>query len=48
MILADTFDWGTFPDAFRFIVDHPALLWDKTVQHLALSRLWRADDLLPA
>jgi len=36
-LLADTFDWGTFPDAFRFIVNHPALLWDKTVQHLALS-----------
>ena len=31
------FNWGTFPDAIRFIGDHPHLLWDKTVQHLALS-----------
>ena len=30
-LLADTFSWGTFPDAIRFIVDHPHLLWDKTV-----------------
>ena len=37
MILADTFDWDTFPDAIRFIRDHPHLLWDKTLQHLALS-----------
>ena len=29
--------WGTFPDAIRFIGDHPHLLWDKTVEHLALS-----------
>lgn len=36
-MLADTFDWETFPHAFRFIADHPHLLWDKTLQHLALS-----------
>ena len=36
-LLADTFNWGTFPDAIRFIGDHPHLLWDKTVAHLALS-----------
>jgi osmoprotectant transport system permease protein len=37
VILADTFSWGTFPDAFRFIGDHPGLLWDKAVEQLALS-----------
>jgi osmoprotectant transport system permease protein len=36
-ILADSFSWGTFPDAIRFIVDHPGLLWHKSVQHLELS-----------
>jgi osmoprotectant transport system permease protein len=36
-LLAASFDWGTFPDAVRFIRDHPHLLWDKTLQHLALS-----------
>ena len=37
MILADTFSWSTFPDAVRFVVDHPSLLLDKTGDHLALS-----------
>ncbi len=37
MILADTFNWGTFPDAIRFIGDHPGLLWDKSVEQLHLS-----------
>jgi osmoprotectant transport system permease protein len=37
VILADNFSWGTFPDAIRFIGDNPGLLWDKTVEHLALS-----------
>jgi osmoprotectant transport system permease protein len=37
VILADTFSWGTFPDAIRFIGDNPGLLWDKTVEHLELS-----------
>jgi osmoprotectant transport system permease protein len=37
MILADSFDWGTFPDAIRFIGDNPRLLWDKSLQQLALS-----------
>jgi osmoprotectant transport system permease protein len=37
VILGDTFSWGTFPDAIRFIGDHPGLLWDKTVEHLELS-----------
>jgi len=36
-VLADTFSWGTFPDAIRFIVDNPGLLWHKSVQHLELS-----------
>jgi osmoprotectant transport system permease protein len=37
VILADSFDWGTFPDAIRFIGDNPGLLWDKSLQQLALS-----------
>jgi len=37
VILADTFNWGTFPDAIRFIGDHPGLLWHKSVEHLELS-----------
>jgi osmoprotectant transport system permease protein len=36
-VLADTFSWGTFPDAIRFIVDHPGLLWHKSAEHLELS-----------
>ena len=37
MIFSSTFEWSTFPDAFRFIAENPDLLWDKTLQHLALS-----------
>jgi osmoprotectant transport system permease protein len=37
LILGDTFSWGTFPDAIRFIGDHPGLLWHKAVEHLELS-----------
>jgi len=37
VIVADSFDWGTFPDAIRFIGDNPGLLWDKSLQQLALS-----------
>jgi len=37
VILADTFDWGTFPEAIRFIGDHPGLLWDKSLEQLHLS-----------
>jgi osmoprotectant transport system permease protein len=37
VILSDSFDWGTFPDAIRFIGDNPGLLWDKSLQQLALS-----------
>ena len=37
MIVADVFQWSTFPDAIRFVGDHPGLLWTKTVEHLELS-----------
>jgi osmoprotectant transport system permease protein len=37
VILADTFEWSTFPDAIRFIGDNPHLLWDKSLQQLGLS-----------
>jgi osmoprotectant transport system permease protein len=37
MILGDTFNWGTFPDAIRFIGDHPGLLWEKSVEQVHLS-----------
>ena len=37
MILADSFSWGTFPDAIRFIGHHPGLLWDKSLEQLGLS-----------
>jgi osmoprotectant transport system permease protein len=37
VILADTFSWGTFPDAIRFIGDHPNLLLHKAAEHLELS-----------
>jgi osmoprotectant transport system permease protein len=37
VIFSSTFEWSTFPDAFRFIAENPDLLWDKTLQHLALS-----------
>jgi osmoprotectant transport system permease protein len=36
-VIADAFSWGTFPDAIRFIADHPHLLLDKTLEHLELS-----------
>ena len=36
-LLADSFSWGTFPDAIRFIGDNPGLLWHKSVQHMELS-----------
>jgi osmoprotectant transport system permease protein len=36
-VLAETFSWGTFPDAIEFIVDHPRLLWHKSAEHLELS-----------
>jgi len=37
VILADTFEWSTFPDAICFIGDNPGLLWDKSLQQLGLS-----------
>jgi osmoprotectant transport system permease protein len=37
VILADNFTWSTFPDAFRFIGDHPGLLWHKAAEQLVLS-----------
>jgi osmoprotectant transport system permease protein len=37
MIVADAFRPGTFVDAFRFIGDHPHLIWTKTFEHLQLS-----------
>jgi osmoprotectant transport system permease protein len=37
LILGDTFSWGTFPDAIRFIGDNPGLLWDKSLEHLELA-----------
>ncbi len=37
MIVADSFSWGTFPDAFRFIADNPGLLWHKSLEQLGLS-----------
>jgi len=36
-LLADSFSWGTFPDAVRFVADNPGLLWHKSVQHMELS-----------
>ncbi len=48
MILADTFSWGTFPDAFRFIGDHPHLLLVKTGEHLKLSMVALAIGLVIA
>jgi len=36
-MLADTFSWGTFPDAIRFIGNNPDLLWHKSLQQLGLS-----------
>jgi osmoprotectant transport system permease protein len=37
VILADNFSWGTFPDAIRFIGNHPGLLWHKSLDQLLLS-----------
>jgi osmoprotectant transport system permease protein len=37
VIVADSFSWSTFPDAVRFIGDHPGLLWHKSLDHLVLS-----------
>ncbi len=37
MTLADAFQPGIFLDALRFIADNPGRLWDKTVEHMALS-----------
>jgi osmoprotectant transport system permease protein len=48
VILGDTFSWGTFPDAFRFIGDHPHLLLDKTGEHLKLSMVALAIGLVIA
>jgi osmoprotectant transport system permease protein len=36
-LLADAFRPGTFPDALRFLGDHPGLMWTKIVEHLELS-----------
>jgi osmoprotectant transport system permease protein len=36
-LLADTFRPGTFVDAVEFVVENPSLIWDKTLEHLALS-----------
>jgi osmoprotectant transport system permease protein len=38
MILAyDSFRPHTFIDAFRFMADNPALMWQKTAEHLQIS-----------
>jgi osmoprotectant transport system permease protein len=37
VILADNFSWSTFPDAIRFIGDHPHLLWHKSLEQIGLS-----------
>jgi osmoprotectant transport system permease protein len=37
VILADSFSWGTFPDAIRFIGHNPGLLWHKSLEQLGLS-----------
>jgi osmoprotectant transport system permease protein len=39
MIVADAFRPHTFVDAFRFMGDHPGLMWDKTLHHLEISAL---------
>jgi osmoprotectant transport system permease protein len=36
-LLADTFRPSTFVHAFRFLGEHPGLVWAKTVEHLELS-----------
>ncbi len=35
--LADSFRPGLFVDGLRFVAENPSLIWDKTVEHLALS-----------
>jgi osmoprotectant transport system permease protein len=35
-VLADSFSWGTFPDAIRFIGDNPGLLWHKSLEQIEL------------
>jgi osmoprotectant transport system permease protein len=37
VIFADSFSWGTFPDAIRFIADNPGLLWHKALEQISLS-----------
>jgi osmoprotectant transport system permease protein len=37
VIVAGSFGWGTFLDAFRFIGDNPGLLWHKSLEQLGLS-----------
>lgn len=36
-LLADVFEPYTFVEAFKFMANHPGLMWDKTVEHLELS-----------
>jgi osmoprotectant transport system permease protein len=44
----DSFRPSTFPDAFRFMADHPGLMWDKTVEHVQISGLAMGIALLIA
>jgi osmoprotectant transport system permease protein len=36
-LVADAFRPSTFVDAFRFMGEHPGLIWTKTAEHLELS-----------
>ncbi len=36
-LLADVFEPYTFVEAFKFMANHPGLMWDKTGEHLELS-----------
>jgi osmoprotectant transport system permease protein len=36
-VLADSFRPALFVDGLRFVADNPSLIWDKTLEHLALS-----------
>jgi osmoprotectant transport system permease protein len=36
-VIADSFGWSTFPDAFRFMADNPGLLWHKALEQILLS-----------
>src|SRR5918996_3801851 len=36
-VLAETFQPRLFLDGLEFVGDNPGLIWDKTVEHLALS-----------